>query len=390
MSSISLSLCVALLFSVIYRSYVSAAIVQRVVKAGYQYRAGLMTSSLVAFCWWAMSAWRLWDAYHNGRGLASFHEFSFAVSEALTWSVFAFVLWFEKWWALTLHTGELRASWIINFLIFSICEGYAVILQFITKVEVVPDMLAIHSLTLFTILVSLYFLVISVVGKTWLSVAKMDLRQPLIGNHSKSEMNRVNTEEVTRYWKAGLLSRLTFTWLNPLLNVGSQKMLQFDDIPTLSFDDSAEVVHQRLESNWDLQRGDIRSFAWALIVSFWPLFTFNAFLAVIKLCVMYIGPLMIQRFIDFSADPSGTWQRGATLVLVLFLAKSLEVLADHQYSFLSQRLGLKVRAALVASVYRKGLRLSSSGRQKYGLGKIVNYMSVDVPEISQAFVQVTL
>lgn len=289
-----------------------------------------------------------------------------------------------------MHTAELRASWIVNFVIFSICEGYAVLSQFITREEVAPDMSAIQSLTLFTILVSLYFLVMSVVGKTWLSVAKMELRQPLIGNHTKAEMNGVNSEEVTRYWKAGLLSRLAFTWLNPLLSVGSQKMLQFEDIPTLSPDDSTEVVYQRLESNWDLQQGGVRSFAWALIASFWPLFTFNGFLAVIKLCVMYIGPLMIQRFIDFSADPSGTWQRGATLVLVLFLAKSVEVLADHQYSFLSQRLGLKVRAALVASVYRKGLRLSSSGRQKHGVGKIVNFMSVDVPEISDAFVQVIL
>jgi hypothetical protein len=39
-------------------------------------------------------------------------------------------------------------------------------------------------------------------------------------------------------------------------------------------------------------------------------------------------------------------------------------------------------------VYQKGLRLSSSARQTESVGKIVNYMSTDIPEICDAVIEV--
>jgi hypothetical protein len=80
---------------------------------------------------------------------------------------------------------------------------------------------------------------------------------------------------------------------------------------------------------------------------------------------MYVGPLLIQQFIDFSADPDRVESHGVKLVLVLLLAKCMKLLVDHQYGFLSQRLGLSTQAALVASVSKSSspFKLCSSNSQ---------------------------
>lgn len=44
-------------------------------------------------------------------------------------------------------------------------------------------------------------------------------------------------------------------------------------------------------------------------------------------------------------------------------------------------MGMHVRSALTAMVYRKGLKLSNSARQSHTSGEIVNYKAVDVQRV---------
>jgi hypothetical protein len=203
-------------------------------------------------------------------------------------------------------------------------------------------------------------------------------------NGVKEEEEEAEEQSVMRFWEASLLSKATFMWLNPLLSTGSRRALLFEDVPGLSHEDSAQVVYERLQSNWEVehhhQAGALKSLTWGLIKRFWPLFAFNVFLASVKLSVMYVRPLLVQQFIDFSADPDRVESHGVKLLLVLLLAKCMKLLVDHQYGFLSQRLGLSFQAALVASVSRSSspFKLCEAARQTHSVGKIVNYMSTDV------------
>ncbi|KAK4397115.1 ABC transporter C family member 9 [Sesamum angolense] len=63
-------------------------------------------------------------------------------------------------------------------------------------------------------------------------------------------------------------------------------------------------------------------------------------------------------------------------------AKLVETIAQRQWIFGARQLGLRLRAALISQIYKKGLILSSQSRQSRTSGEIINYMSVDVQRIT--------
>jgi hypothetical protein len=363
----------------------AATTTQRLMKNGALYYFTLVITSVLGFSWLAVCGWRFWSGFHSNWSIVAFDEFFFALAEALIYLAFASKLWLDKQEAgNSFITPELQVCWIINFLTFSAFEGYAIVAKFIAREESrYPELTAIY-LTLPTWLVSLYLVIMAIFGKRLCLSVVVDqhhhdstLTEPFLRNQSyKPEINgvKLGSLEVTGYWKARLLSKATFLWLDPLLSLGYKRALLAGDVPSLSPEDSADVACQKLQSNWDFQHqgAAAKSLAWGLIRTFWPLFVINGFLA----------------FMNFFDNPARVQSHGVMLVLVLLLAKCMEVLIDHQYSFLSQRLGLSVRSALVAAVYQKGLRLSSSARQTQSVGKIVNYMSTDIPEICEAVIEV--
>ena len=70
----------------------------------------------------------------------------------------------------------------------------------------------------------------------------------------------------------------------------------------------------------------------ALLRSFWPQFLLTAVLGLAHLYVMYIGPSLVDRFVEFVRH-GGETTEGLQLVAVLLVGKAAEMLASHHYEF---------------------------------------------------------
>ncbi|KAK9018337.1 hypothetical protein V6N11_001313 [Hibiscus sabdariffa] len=203
------------------------------------------------------------------------------------------------------------------------------------------------------------------------------LYEPLL---SKSNMSG--------FASASVVSKAFWLWMNPLLKKGYKSPLKMDEVPTLSPEHRAEKMSKLFEVNWpkpeEKSKHPVQT---TLLRCLWKELAFTAFLAIVRLSVMYVGPILIQSFVDYTAGKRSSPYEGYYLILILLAAKFLEVLMSHHFNFNSQKIGMLVRCTLITSLYKKGLRLTCSARQAHGVGQIVNYMAVDVQQLSDMMLQ---
>lgn len=77
--------------------------------------------------------------------------------------------------------------------------------------------------------------------------------------------------------------------------------------------------------------------------------------------------------------------KGYLYAILLLLTAVLQTLILSQYFHRMFLVGLRMRTALIAAIYRKALRMSNAARKESTVGEIVNLMSVD----AQRFMDVT-
>ena len=204
-------------------------------------------------------------------------------------------------------------------------------------------------------------------------------KQPLLLD-SESEI------PVTPYATAGVFSVATISWLNPLLAEGYRKHLELKDLPLVAPEHRAVKAYGDFKESWNWLKARnphrARTLIHALTRSLWKEGVKNAVFAMVNVLATYVGPYLINDFVDYLAGCRRYANQGYTLVLVFFLAKVIENLSNRQWYMGSMLLGLKIKASLVAFIFEKGLRLSSQSRRDHTSAEIINYMAVDVQRVA--------
>lgn len=81
-------------------------------------------------------------------------------------------------------------------------------------------------------------------------------------------------------------------------------------------------------------------------------------------------------FITFVREKQENW-KGIMYAILLFLVSMIQTVLSQQYLNSMLGIGMRIRAVLIAAIYKKSLRISSTSRKESSTGEIVNLMAVD-------------
>lgn len=90
-----------------------------------------------------------------------------------------------------------------------------------------------------------------------------------------------------------------------------------------------------------------------------------------------MGISIFSLFITFVREQQETW-KGILYAVLLFIVAMIQTVISQQYLLKMLVIGMRIRSVLVAAIYQKTLRISSTARKASSVGEIVNLMAVDV------------
>ncbi|KAF8394582.1 hypothetical protein HHK36_020796 [Tetracentron sinense] len=352
-------------------------------RTGLWFKLSLILTSLLGICYTVLcilaftrssrSPWKLTKAL-------------FWLVQAITHLTIIILIAHEKRFETVTHPISLRVYWVANFIMACLFTTSAIIRLIYVKENQHPELKLDDICSLITFPITVLLLLAAIRGSTGITVT----RESESGLDSETKLYEplFSKSNVSDYASASLFSRAVWLWMNPLLSKGYKSPLKIDEVPSLAPEHRAEKMSELFELNWPKPTENSKHpVCTTLLRCFWKDLAFNGFLAIVRLCVMYVGPVLIQGFVNFTSGKGSSPFEGYYLVVILLIGKCIEVLSAHQYNFQSQKLGMLIRSTLITSLYKKGLKLSCSARQAHGIGQIVNYMAVDAQQLSDMMLQ---
>ncbi|KAK4803068.1 hypothetical protein SAY86_001271 [Trapa natans] len=212
------------------------------------------------------------------------------------------------------------------------------------------------------------------------------LYEPLQGKEP-AEVVEEKDGAITPFAYAGLLSKMTFWWLNPLMKKGKQTILQQDDIPLLRNRERAETCYasftERINKNKDEGSSDASSILWAILYVERKGIVASGVFALLKVLALATGPLFLSAFIKLVEGEETFQYEGYALTAGLFIAKCLESFSERQWFFQTQTMGLRIQSFLSAAICAKQLKISNATMTAHSQGEIVTLVTSDVYRIGE-------
>ncbi|XP_052813608.1 multidrug resistance-associated protein 1-like isoform X2 [Mya arenaria] len=235
--------------------------------------------------------------------------------------------------------------------------------------------------------------------------------------------------------RVSFFSRIYFQWIQSLVVAGYKKPLVEDDMFTLNTEDQSANVIKPFEKIWKEEKTKFllkkrpkrRSFNGARSVQFevggsssefeisetTPLLTTtssggasnkkkqNAGVSLYKVIfrtygldlllsniwklfydlLVFVNPFLLRFLIDFAEDSDQPQWKGYVYSAGFIVVIILQSLFFHNMTHKTMTLGIRVRSALISSIFKKSLTTNNQARTESTTGEIVNLMSVDAEHV---------
>ncbi len=179
-------------------------------------------------------------------------------------------------------------------------------------------------------------------------------------------------ETESPFEKAGILSRVTFSWINGLIKLGSIKPLEPSDIPRLPFRFTCEHTKGLAEPHWiKAKLKGSPHIAYPLLKAFIGDYLLGGVAFLPFITVILIQPYFVASILEYVSSGSSSFMgihSGIGQALMLG-AISLTALFSNSISlYLIAVVAIPMRAAVIALIFEKSLKLSSSSRTAFSTG----------------------
>ncbi|KAM3913417.1 ATP-binding cassette sub-family C member 2 isoform 2-T2 [Leptodactylus fuscus] len=111
----------------------------------------------------------------------------------------------------------------------------------------------------------------------------------------------------------------------------------------------------------------------------------SAFFKLVHDLLVFVSPQILKQMVSFTSNPAEYQWKGFCYAALLLVTALIQSLCLQQYFQLCFVLGMRVRTALTAAVYKKALTVSNATRKESTVGETVNLMSAD----AQKFMDLT-
>ncbi|KYQ88934.1 ABC transporter C family protein [Tieghemostelium lacteum] len=237
-----------------------------------------------------------------------------------------------------------------------------------------------------------------------------DKQQEHQPHHHKEKIKTFTTNPEKN---ANIFSILTHRYLNPLLEVGVKRTLEFEDMyPILERDKSLNSFNN-LKKYWKTDSRDYQYYSKSNSGS--PTNSYVEFddldmdkpkspkpslvkalaksclkdyliMAIYRTCadvIEFVIPLILYYFINFLQDPEIPIYIGIIYAIILMCIYMIDGFLQNYWLYKTHILSNQIRSCLISIIYEKSLLISSSVRGKESKGNIINLMTVDVDRIRE-------
>ncbi|KAF9230972.1 hypothetical protein BU15DRAFT_56685 [Melanogaster broomeanus] len=227
-----------------------------------------------------------------------------------------------------------------------------------------------------------------------------------------------------------ILSEFTYTWITDIMILGYQRTLQASDLYKMDPSREAGRLSEKLEAAWArrvaaaadwngrLEKGEVdpsfltrlsfvfrailvtlekhwrdvdgrkeASLTWALNDVFGGMFWIGGGLKAGRHISQLMSPIVLKSLITLAeeraaaretGEPAPSAGRGVGIAFGLFLLAITARVCSHQFFWRSMATGVLTRAALIASIYERGVSLTGRARVKLTNATLLNHISSDV------------
>ncbi|MBE3042762.1 hypothetical protein IMZ48_09350, partial [Candidatus Bathyarchaeota archaeon] len=182
---------------------------------------------------------------------------------------------------------------------------------------------------------------------------------------------------------ATIFSRLTFSWMTPLMQFGYKQYLKEEDLWPLAHTDTTKTTGDAFGRAWayELEHRAKPSLWIAMFRAYGGPYSVAAIYKVGNDIAQYVQPQLLRVLIawvqtydkSYDGEPEPV-VKGAAIALAMFATAIVQTAMVHQYFQITFVVGMRIKAGLASAIYKKSLKLSNEGRKTKTTGDIVNYM----------------